>query len=103
MSYSIIITDIFTDKGPKTFTFRFSKEKIIDWNDIFEFISKKGGLIPDCYTIKIGIKYVKYGELNELPPFDFNNFAYYNQLGKPTGTGLLKTGVNLSVHKIIKI
>ena len=101
MTYSIIITDIFTDRGPQTFTLRWSKKKIITWHDIFEFISKKGGFIPECYTVKIGILYVKYCELDDIPPFDFNKFAYYNQSGKLTGTGLLKTGVNLSIRKLI--
>ena len=102
MNYSIIITDVFTDKGPKTFTLRWSKKESINWKYIFEFISNKGGMIPDCYTIKIGKNYIKYNELNDISPFDFKKCVYYDQLGKPTGTGLLKTGVNLSVGKIIK-
>ena len=95
MSYSLIMSDVVTLEGYKTFTMRWYKIDNISWYDIFDFISKKSGINKENHTVKIGNQYVKYNELNSIIPFDFNKFAFYDKLGKSTGCGLLKTGLNL--------
>ena len=101
MTFSLIISDVCTNNGYKTFTMRWYKNDSIGWYEIFDFIASKGCIYKGYYTVKIGNKYVNYNDLVNLQPFDFKKFVYYDSLGKPTGCGLLKTGISVNTNIII--
>ena len=94
---SLIICDVHTNKGRRTFTLRWNKKHNMTWDEIFYYISMKGRLLPKYYTIKIGKKYIKYTQIHEITPFDINNFAFINEKGLKTAVGLLKTNLNLKL------
>lgn len=96
---SLIICDVHTNKGRRTFTLRWNEKHNMTWDEIFYYISMKGGLLPKYYTIKIGKKYIKYTQIHEITPFDINNFAFINEKGLKTSVGILKTDLNLKLLK----
>lgn len=93
MCYSLIITDVLTRNGYKTFTLRWSIENSIDWYDIFRFISNKSGFNEECHTVKVGNHFIKYDKISSIPEFKLEDYAYYSS-GKITKTGLLKTNID---------
>jgi len=80
--------------GEQTFTLRWEQEEHIDWRKIYDFIYEKSGFHQKYHKIKIDRNYIKYEKINEFPPFDLNDFVYYDGNGKTTQVGLLKTCVN---------
>jgi len=94
---SLIICNVFTNKGTQTFTLRWDNKIMMTWEKIFYYISSQGGLPENHYTVKIGKKYIKYSQIYEIKPFDIKNFAYNTFNGKMTSTGLLKTDLNLKL------
>ena len=95
MSFSLIITDILTTKGYKTFTMRWDEQDIITWNDIYEYVSQKSGIKKNYIEFKVNHSYIKYRDIENFKPFDLHNFIFYNSDGNPTKTGLLNSRVNL--------
>ena len=91
---ALIISNVITKKGEQTFTLRWEDGEYIDWRRIYTFIYKKSGFHQKYHKIKVGRNYIKYDKINEFPPFNFNDFVYYDNNGKPTKIGLLKTRVN---------
>ena len=96
---SLIICNVHTIKGRKTFTLRWDSQALMTWEKIFYYISTQGGLSENHYTIKIGKKYIKYSQIYEILPFDIANFAFNNEKGLKTSIGLLKTNLNLKLLK----
>lgn len=94
MCYSLIISNVFTRQGNKTFTLRWDKKNAIDWYDIFRFISKKSGFNEECHTVKIGKYFIKYEKISSIPKFNLEDYVYYNSNGHMTKTGLLNTGID---------
>ena len=94
---SLIICNVFTNKGTQTFTLRWDNKIMMTWGKIFYYISSQGGLPENHYTVKIGKKYIKYSQIYEIKPFDIKNFAYNTSNGKMSSTGLLKTHLNLKL------
>ena len=95
MSFSLIITDILTTKGYKTFTMRWDEQDIITWNDIYEFVSQKSGIEKNYIGFKVNHSYIRYRDIENIKPFTLSNFVFYNSDGNPTKTGLLNSRVNL--------
>ena len=95
MSFSLIITNIITTKGYKTFTMRWDEQDIITWNDIFEYVSQKSGIEKNYFSFKVNHTYINYKDIENIKPFKLSNFVFYNSDGKPTKTGLLNSRVNL--------
>ena len=96
---SLIICDVFTNNGNKTFTLRWDSQSVMTWEDIFYYISQQGCLPQKYYTVKIGKFYKKYTQIHEILPFDITNFAFNNEKGLKTSTGILKTNLNLKLLK----
>ena len=96
---SLIICNVHTIKGRKTFTLRWDKTHNMTWEKIFYYISTQGGLPENHYTVKIGKFYKKYTQIHEILPFDITNFAFNNEKGLKTSTGILKTNLNLKLLK----
>ena len=99
---SLIICNVHTIKGRKTFTLRWDSQCVMTWENIFYYISQQGSLLPKYYTIKIGKKYIKYSQIYEILPFDITNFAFNNEKGLKTSIGLLKTNLNLKLLKELR-
>ena len=95
MSFSLIITDILTTKGYKTFTMRWDEQDMITWNDIYEFVSQKSGIEKNYIGFKVNHSYIRYRDIENIKPFTLSNFVFYNSDGNPTKTGLLNSRVNL--------
>jgi len=95
---SLIICNVQTINGCKTFTLRWDKTHNMTWEKIFYYISTQGGLPENHYTVKIGKKYIKHTQIYEIQPFDIKNFAYISN-GLKTSIGLLKTNLNLKLLK----
>lgn len=95
MSFSLIITDILTSKGYKTFTMRWGEQDIITWNDIYEFVSQKSGIEKKYIGFKVNHSYIRYRDIENIKPFILSNFVFYNSDGNPTKTGLLNSRINL--------
>ena len=91
---ALIISDVFTKNGRKTFTLRWNEGDFMDWNIIYDFLCKKSGMLQKYHKIKIGREYVRYEKINEIKHFDLKDFAYYDKTGKQTQIGLLKTRIN---------
>ena len=96
---SLIICDVHTNKGGKTFTLRWNSQVVMTWKKIFYYISTQGGLQPKYYTIKISKKYIKYSQIDEIIPFNIADFAFRDEKGLKTSIGLLKTSLNLKLLK----
>jgi hypothetical protein len=99
---SLIISNVFTKMGEQTFTLRWEQGENIDWCKIYDFIYKKSGFHQKYHKIKIDRNYIKYEKINEFPPFDLIDYVYYNNNGKATQVGLLKTRVDEFALKNIR-
>jgi hypothetical protein len=99
MSYSLIITDVVTRDGNKTFTLRWSTKDIIKWEDIFQFISNKSGFNKKFHTVKVGKYFIKYDNIDSIREFKLEDYAYYDSSGKITKSGLLKTDIDNKINK----
>ena len=94
MCYSLILFNIPTINGCKTFTLRWDENEIMKWEDIFSYVSKKS-ILPIEYTnIKFKTKYIKYNEISKIKKFNINDFAYYDMNGNITKTGSLEVFLN---------
>ena len=94
MSYSLIITNVFTRNGHRTFTLRWENKDDLDWYDIFRFISSKTNIDEECYKVKVGNNFIKYENICSIPEFKLEDYVYYAEDGSMTKSGLLKTSVN---------
>tara|TARA_X000000368_G_scaffold407015_1_gene385978 strand:+ start:445 stop:777 length:333 start_codon:yes stop_codon:yes gene_type:complete len=88
---SLIISNVFTKMGEQTFTLRWEHGENINWCKIYDFIYKKSGVHPKYHKIQIERNYIKYEKINNYPAFNLNDFVYYDNNGKATQIGLLKT------------
>ena len=69
MSFSLIITNILTTKGYKTFTMRWDEHDEITWNDIYEYVSQKSGIEKNYIEFKVNSSYIKYRDIENFKPF----------------------------------
>ena len=94
---SLIITNVFSKYGYKTYTYRWFNSDEITWKDIFEFIYKKTSFTPNYYTVSIAGKIYKYDNLlRDYGEFNINDFIYYNQDGSKTSTGTITLGTDMN-------
>lgn len=101
---SLIITNVFSKNGYKTYTYRWLDDEDITWKDIFQFVYSKTSFTPDFYTIHIGGKTFKYEDLAQYKEFCIDDYLYYNTDGTKTSTGTLTFGTNMNTfthHNVI--
>ena len=100
---SLILTNVHTKEGPKTFTMRWKKEnnELISWPLIYAFIFKKTGIEKKYYKLKGINKTIHFRKINTYQPFMFNDYAMKNVDGDNTNVALIRA--ELDWHSIMKL
>lgn len=100
---SLILTNVHTKEGPKTFTLRWneSQTETISWNTIYNFIYKKTGIAKKYFKLKGLEQMICFRKLDTYTPFKLNDYAMKNGNGKLTNVGVITT--ELDWYSIMKI